>query len=150
MTGYTRAEMVNDKARLYELGGTLPDQHYKWDKKKSAAEAASQPLDNAAHIALGHAEASRHKAKGQLRHGTKSVVDGAVYGTFDIHENICSYMLLPSCATQALFLCAHETFCNARTPSTEHATWRGRNIAQHWPCICFITHYRSLPVWLQS
>ncbi len=41
MTGFTRAEMVNDKDRLYELGGTLPDQHYKWDKKKSAAEAAS-------------------------------------------------------------------------------------------------------------
>ncbi len=38
MSGYTRAEMVNDKARLYELGGTLPDQHYKWDKKKAAAE----------------------------------------------------------------------------------------------------------------
>ena len=37
MTGYTRAEMVNDKARLYELGGTLPDQHFKWDKKKTAA-----------------------------------------------------------------------------------------------------------------
>ena len=37
MTGYTRAEMVNDKARLYELGGTLPDQHFKWDKKKAAA-----------------------------------------------------------------------------------------------------------------
>jgi NADH-quinone oxidoreductase subunit I len=38
MTGYTRAEMVNDKAKLYELGGTLPDQHFKWDKKKAAAE----------------------------------------------------------------------------------------------------------------
>ncbi len=38
LSGYTRAEMVNDKARLYELGGTLPDQHYKWDKKKAAAE----------------------------------------------------------------------------------------------------------------
>jgi len=38
MTGYTRAEMVNDKARLYELGGTRPDQHYKWDKKKTAEE----------------------------------------------------------------------------------------------------------------
>jgi formate hydrogenlyase subunit 6/NADH:ubiquinone oxidoreductase subunit I len=39
MTGYTRAEMVNNKDRLYELGGTLPDQHFKWDKKKAAAEA---------------------------------------------------------------------------------------------------------------
>jgi NADH-quinone oxidoreductase subunit I len=38
MSGYTRAEMVNDKARLYELGGTLPDQHFKWEKKKAAAE----------------------------------------------------------------------------------------------------------------
>ncbi|MBL9210321.1 MAG: NADH-quinone oxidoreductase subunit I [Opitutaceae bacterium] len=36
MTGYTREEMVNNKARLYELGGTLPDQHFKWDKKKDA------------------------------------------------------------------------------------------------------------------
>ncbi|WP_404422992.1 NuoI/complex I 23 kDa subunit family protein [Nibricoccus sp. IMCC34717] len=38
MTGYTRAEMVNNKERLYELGGTLPDKHYKWDKKKDAQE----------------------------------------------------------------------------------------------------------------
>ncbi len=38
MVGYTRAEMVNDKAKLYELGGTLPDQHFKWDKKKTAEE----------------------------------------------------------------------------------------------------------------
>lgn len=38
MSGYTREEMVNDKARLYELGGTLPDQHFKWDKKKAAEE----------------------------------------------------------------------------------------------------------------
>jgi NADH-quinone oxidoreductase subunit I len=38
MTGYTREEMVNDKTKLYELGGTLPDQHFKWDKKKAAEE----------------------------------------------------------------------------------------------------------------
>ena len=38
MSGYTRAEMVNTKERLYELGGTLPDDHFKWDKKKSAEE----------------------------------------------------------------------------------------------------------------
>ncbi|HVU24005.1 MAG TPA: NADH-quinone oxidoreductase subunit I [Opitutus sp.] len=38
MTGYTRAEMVNNKQRLYELGGTLPDAHFKWDKKKAAEE----------------------------------------------------------------------------------------------------------------
>jgi NADH-quinone oxidoreductase subunit I len=36
MTGYTREEMVNNKERLYELGGTLPDEHFKWDKKKAA------------------------------------------------------------------------------------------------------------------
>ncbi len=41
MTGYTREEMVNDKKRLYELGGTLPDEHFKWDKKKAAEEAAA-------------------------------------------------------------------------------------------------------------
>ena len=39
MSGYTREEMINKKDKLYELGGTLPDQHHKWDKKK-AAEAA--------------------------------------------------------------------------------------------------------------
>ncbi len=38
MSGYSRAEMVNNKARLYELGGTLPDQHFKCDKKKAAEE----------------------------------------------------------------------------------------------------------------
>ncbi len=37
MTGYSREEMVNHKDRLYELGGTLPDPHLKWDKKKAAA-----------------------------------------------------------------------------------------------------------------
>ncbi len=39
LSGYTREELVNHKDRLYELGGTLPDSHYKWDKKKAAAEA---------------------------------------------------------------------------------------------------------------
>ena len=38
MTGLSREAMVNDKARLYELGGTLPDSHHKWDKKKEEAE----------------------------------------------------------------------------------------------------------------
>ena len=38
MTGLTRAEMVNNKQKLYELGGTLPDTHFKWDKKKAAEE----------------------------------------------------------------------------------------------------------------
>ncbi|MDR1012135.1 MAG: NADH-quinone oxidoreductase subunit I [Opitutaceae bacterium] len=39
MTGCTRAEMVHNKQKLYDLGGTLPDTHHKWDKKKAAAEA---------------------------------------------------------------------------------------------------------------
>ena len=38
MSGYTREEMVNRKQRLYELGGTLPDEHFKWDKKRAAEE----------------------------------------------------------------------------------------------------------------
>lgn len=38
MVGCTREEMVNHKDRLYELGGTLPDAHRKWDKKKAAEE----------------------------------------------------------------------------------------------------------------
>jgi NADH-quinone oxidoreductase subunit I len=38
LSGYTREEMVNHKDKLYELGGTLPDQHYKWDQKKAAEE----------------------------------------------------------------------------------------------------------------
>jgi NADH-quinone oxidoreductase subunit I len=40
MTGYSRAEMVNHKDRLYELGGTLPDRHFKWEAKKAAEERA--------------------------------------------------------------------------------------------------------------
>jgi NADH-quinone oxidoreductase subunit I len=36
LSGYTRAEMVHHKDKLYELGGTLPDQHHKWDKKLEA------------------------------------------------------------------------------------------------------------------
>jgi NADH-quinone oxidoreductase subunit I len=38
MTGYTREEMVNHKDRLYELGGTLPDKYFKWDKKLAAEQ----------------------------------------------------------------------------------------------------------------
>jgi NADH-quinone oxidoreductase subunit I len=38
MSGYSREEMVNHKDRLYELGGTLPDAFFKWDKKKNAEE----------------------------------------------------------------------------------------------------------------
>ena len=41
LSGYKRDEMVHDKARLYELGGTLPDTHHKWDKKKAAEQAGN-------------------------------------------------------------------------------------------------------------
>lgn len=41
MSGYTREEMINKKDKLYKLGGTLPDQHHKWDKKKAAEEAGN-------------------------------------------------------------------------------------------------------------
>ncbi|GHC12349.1 NuoI/complex I 23 kDa subunit family protein [Cerasicoccus arenae] len=41
VSGYSREELVYHKAKLYELGGTLPDQHYKWDRKKEAAEKAA-------------------------------------------------------------------------------------------------------------
>ena len=34
MSGYSRAEMVNHKDRLYELGGTLPKPIHKWDANK--------------------------------------------------------------------------------------------------------------------
>lgn len=40
VSGYERGEFINNKQKLYELGGTLPDAHYKWDKKKAAAEEA--------------------------------------------------------------------------------------------------------------
>jgi len=34
ITGYTRAEMKHDKAKLYELGGVMPDVINKWNEKK--------------------------------------------------------------------------------------------------------------------
>lgn len=40
VTGTSREELVFDKDKLLELGGTLPDRHFKWDKKRAAAEAA--------------------------------------------------------------------------------------------------------------
>lgn len=43
MSGYTRAEMVNNKQKLYELGGTLPDKHFKWDKKRAAQTSGNTP-----------------------------------------------------------------------------------------------------------
>jgi len=36
LSGYSREELVLKKKKLYEIGGTLPDQHYKWDQKKTA------------------------------------------------------------------------------------------------------------------
>lgn len=42
VSGYSREELVNDKEKLYELGGTLPDEHFKWDKKKAAEQAAAE------------------------------------------------------------------------------------------------------------
>ena len=41
LSSYTREELVLKKSKLYELGGTVPDQHYKWDKKKEAELAGS-------------------------------------------------------------------------------------------------------------
>jgi NADH-quinone oxidoreductase subunit I len=38
LTGYTRGEMVFGIDKLLEMGGTLPDEHYKWDQKKAAEE----------------------------------------------------------------------------------------------------------------
>lgn len=34
ITGYTRQEMVNDKAKLYEMGGVMEGLVNKWDEKK--------------------------------------------------------------------------------------------------------------------
>ena len=39
VSGTSREELIFHKDKLYELGGTYPDKHYKWDKKKKAAEA---------------------------------------------------------------------------------------------------------------
>lgn len=41
LNGYRREDLVFKKQKLYELGGTLPDSHYKWDKKKAAEAAAA-------------------------------------------------------------------------------------------------------------
>lgn len=38
VTGYTRDEFKFRKEKLLELGGTLPDKHFKWDKKRQASE----------------------------------------------------------------------------------------------------------------
>jgi len=36
LNGLSREELVFKKKKLYELGGTLPDNHFKWDKKRDA------------------------------------------------------------------------------------------------------------------
>lgn len=38
VTGYGREDFKFQKEKLYEMGGTLPDEHFKWDKKKEASE----------------------------------------------------------------------------------------------------------------
>mgnify|MGYP003323418502 CR=1 FL=1 len=42
VSGFSRDEMINNKRKLYELGGTLPDSHFKWDKKKAAEERGNE------------------------------------------------------------------------------------------------------------
>lgn len=39
LSGYSREEMVFKKKKLYELGGVVPDKHFKWDKKLAAEQA---------------------------------------------------------------------------------------------------------------
>ena len=41
LNGLSREELVFQKNKLYELGGTLPDNHFKWDKKRMAEEAGN-------------------------------------------------------------------------------------------------------------
>jgi NADH-quinone oxidoreductase subunit I len=36
LSGYNKEELIFHKEKLYELGGTQPDTHFKWDKKKTA------------------------------------------------------------------------------------------------------------------
>lgn len=38
LNAYSREEMLFQKDKLYEMGGILPDRHFKWDKKRKAAE----------------------------------------------------------------------------------------------------------------
>ena len=41
LVGLSRGEMVNHKDKLYEMGGTRPDKHFKWEAKKAAEEAGN-------------------------------------------------------------------------------------------------------------
>lgn len=38
LSDYTREAMIYNKEKLLDLGGTLPDNHFKWEKKKNAEE----------------------------------------------------------------------------------------------------------------
>lgn len=42
LTGQSREELVFKKDKLLEMGGTLPDSHFKWDKKKEAEVHAAE------------------------------------------------------------------------------------------------------------
>ena len=39
--GTSRQSMIHNKQKLYELGGTRPDDYMKWDKKLAAEKAAA-------------------------------------------------------------------------------------------------------------
>ncbi len=41
LNGLSREELRFKKKKLYELGGTLPDNHFKWDKKRDAERAGN-------------------------------------------------------------------------------------------------------------
>ena len=41
LNGLSREELIFKKKKLYELGGTLPDNHFKWDKKRDAEKAGN-------------------------------------------------------------------------------------------------------------
>ncbi len=38
LTHNSRTDFVHNKKKLYEMGGTLPDAYFKWDKKREAEE----------------------------------------------------------------------------------------------------------------
>jgi len=40
LSATSRGALVHNKQKLYELGGTRPDSHFKWDKKLAAEKAA--------------------------------------------------------------------------------------------------------------
>lgn len=42
LSGKTREELIFNKTKLYELGGVLPDTHFKWKKKLEAEQKGPQ------------------------------------------------------------------------------------------------------------